>query len=322
MQKRQICIDVGSEYCPCYLAETNNCITCSQLQGKEFCDCNWKGVCVYQELLMNGSKIRQQRDYYSSTVKEISEIGKGSYLLKLQVTRTLARQLKEPGAYVFLRDKKLPQYFDVPMSIMQSDAINGEITIAFKAVGAKTNSLLKCEDEVLVKGPYWNGIYGLSNLKSVKEKKCLAIARGISQAPALLAIEKLVKNKNKVMLILDRGSIGELFISDFIKEMNIDIYEEDLMSEKGIALIKNLLLNEEIALVYSAGSDLVHMKVINILDELQLDPYLAVTNNTEICCGEGICGGCTIRLKDGTKAKACKTQIDSRKIIERRVLLD
>lgn len=271
---------------------------------------------------MNGNKIKQQRDYYKSTIEDIKEIGKDSFILKLKVTRTLARQLKEPGSYVFLRDKKLPQYFDVPMSIMQSDAIYGEITIAFKAVGAKTNSLLKCYEDILVKGPYWNGIYGLSNLKSVKEEKCLVIARGISQAPALLAIEKLVKNKNKVILVLDRGSIGELFISDFVKGMNIDIYEEDLMSEKGKALVTHLLVNEDIALVYSAGSDLVHMRVINIIDELNINPYLAVTNNNEICCGEGICGGCTIRLKDGTKAKACKTQIDSKKIIERRVLLD
>lgn len=271
---------------------------------------------------MNGNQIKQQRDYYNSTIEDIKEIGKDSYLLKLKVTRTLARQLKEPGAYVFLRDKRLPQYFDVPMSIMQSDVSNGEITIAFKSVGAKTNSLKKCDENVLVKGPYWNGIYGLRNLKSVKEKTCLVLARGISQAPALLTIEKLVKNKNKVILLLDKGSVGELFINDFIKDMNIDTYEEDLMSEKGKGLIMQLLLNEDISLIYSAGSDLLHMKVISIIDELGIDPYLAVTNNNEICCGEGICGGCTIRLKDGTRAKACKTQIDSRKIIERRVLLD
>lgn len=208
------------------------------------------------------------------------------------------------------------------MSVMQSDAINGEITIAFKAIGAKTSSLKKCVEDVLVKGPYWNGVYGLRNLKSVQEKTCLVLARGISQAPALLAIEKLVKNKNKVILVLDRGSIGELFLYDYIEEMKLDTYEEDLMNEKGRTLMKQLLLMEDIALVFSAGSDLLHMNVIKVLDEIELSPYLAVTNNNEICCGEGICGGCTVRLKDGTRAKACKTQIDSRKIIERRVLLD
>lgn len=322
MKKRQECVDAGSEYCPCYLAETNNCITCSQLQGKEFCDCNWRGVCVYQEFVMNRNKIKQQRDYYNAKIEDNLQIGKDSYLLKLKVTKTLARELKEPGSYIFLRDKRLPQYFDVPMSIMQSDTSNGVITITYKAIGTKTKSLKNCKDDILIKGPYWNGIYGLSNLKKVRYRNCLVVARGISQSPSLLAIEKLVKNNNRVTLVVDKGNVGEIFIYNLIKDMNINIHKEDLTGEKGKNLIRHILLNEDISLIYSAGSDLLHMDIIKIIDELALDPYLVVTNNNELCCGEGVCGGCTIRLKDGTRIKPCKTQIDSRQIIERRVLLD
>lgn len=322
MKKRQVCIDAGSEYCPCYLAETNNCITCSQLQGKEFCDCNWRGVCVYHEFVMNKNKVKNQREYFSGAIEDVNQIGKDSYLLKLKVTNTLARQLKEPGSYVFLRDEKLPQYFDVPMSVMQSDVLNGVITMAYKAIGVKTNTLKNCKENILIKGPYWNGIYGLDSLKKIRDKNCLVVARGISQAPSLLAIEKLVKNNNEVILLLDKGSVGEIFINKFIKDMTINIFEEDLMSEKGKDLVKHIFLNKDISLVFSAGSDLLHMSIINIIDKLGINPYLVVTNNNEICCGEGVCGGCTIRLKDGTRAKTCKTQIDSRTIIERRVLLD
>jgi len=319
MKKRQNCIDAGSEYCPCYLAETFNCLTCSRLQGKDFCDCNWKGICVYQEYLLNGNKIKEQRDYYRSNVKEIEKIGKDSYMIKLKVTKKLARQLKVPGSYVFLRSERLPQYFDVPMSIMQSDDFNGEIIIAFKIVGAKTISLIECRDGILVKGPYWNGIYGISNIENMENKKCLVVARGISQAPTLLVLEKLIKNKNKVFLLLDGGSIGEIFIKKYIKDINsIDIYEENLMNDKGTDLIKDILANEDISLIFSAGSDLLHKKIISIVDELKVGPHIAVTNNNKICCGEGICGSCTLRFKDGTKAKTCKVQIDSRKIIERR----
>lgn len=322
MENRLECVDAGSEYCPCYLAETNNCITCSQLQGKEFCDCNWRGVCVYQELVMNRNRIKQQRDYFNSTIEEVKKIGKDSYLMKLSVTKTLARQLKEPGSYVFLRDESLPHYFDVPMSIMQSDTINGVITIAYKAIGVKTNSLNNCNKDILIKGPYWNGIHGLNNLKRVRNQDCIVIAKGISQAPSLLAIEKLINNNNRVTLIADKGSIGEIFIHDYIKDMSIDTYEEDIMSEKGKSLIKHLLINNEISLIFSAGSDILHMNIIKIVDELGIDPFLVVTNNSEICCGEGVCGGCTTRLKGGTRVKPCKTQIDSRQIIERRVLDD
>lgn len=59
------CIDAGSEYCPCHLAETGDCILCSQLSGKKFCDCiNWKGVCIYQEFIWNGKKAKEERETY------------------------------------------------------------------------------------------------------------------------------------------------------------------------------------------------------------------------------------------------------------------
>ncbi|SDY49452.1 NAD(P)H-flavin reductase [Proteiniborus ethanoligenes] len=322
MHRRLECIDAGSEYCPCYLAETKNCITCSQLQGKEFCDCNWTGTCILQELTMNRNKVKKQRDYYNGGIEEFDKIGQDSFLLKLKVTKTLARQLKEPGSYVFIRDNNLPQYFDTPMSVMKSDELNGTITIVFKAVGTKTNQLKNIKDNVLIKGPYWNGVLGLSYIKKVKGENCLVLARGISQAPSLLSLEKLVKNNNHVTLILDKGSVGEIFINDYIKSMSIEIFEEDLMSEKGSVLVKHILTNKNISLIFSAGSDLLHMKIIKLIDELDIKPYLAVTNNTEICCGEGICGGCTTRLKNEGRVKPCKTQIDARKIIERRVLID
>ena len=36
------CVDTGSENCPCELAVTGDCLTCSRLQGKDSCDCDWK----------------------------------------------------------------------------------------------------------------------------------------------------------------------------------------------------------------------------------------------------------------------------------------
>ena len=35
---RELCIDAGSENCPCLLAASGDCITCSRLQGKDCCD--------------------------------------------------------------------------------------------------------------------------------------------------------------------------------------------------------------------------------------------------------------------------------------------
>jgi NAD(P)H-flavin reductase len=321
-KKRFECVDAGSEFCPCYLAETNDCITCSHLQGKEFCDCNWRGVCIYQEYVWNGYKSKSQRGSFISNIEERIDINDTCTILKLKVTKTLARQLKEPGAYVFVRNLDLPHYFDVPMSIMETEELNGFIYIAYQQLGTKTKQLNLIKDKLLIRGPYWNGVFGLRNLKRVKDSKCLIVVRGIAQAPSVLVAKKLVRNNNEVIMIIDKGKIKINFIENYLKGLNIDIVEEDVMNDNGKLLVKNILKNEEISLVYSGGSDVLHLSILNIVDELGLNPYLVITNNSEICCGEGICGSCTTYLEDGTVVKACKTQLDARKIIERRVSID
>lgn len=321
-QDRLECVDAGSEFCPCYLAETNDCITCSHLQGKDFCNCNWRGVCIYQEYVWNGKKSKVERGTFISKIVNKEEINQSGIILKLKVTKTLSRQLREPGAYVFLRGKNLPEYFDVPISIMDADEMNGYIYIAYQLYGAKTKRLNEENQNLLVRGPYWNGVFGLRNLKKMRDDKCLLIVRGIAQAPSVLVAKKLIKNNNEVTIIADKGKIGKLFIEDYLSELDINIIEEDVMSDKGKFLIKRILKNEKIDLIYSGGSDVLHQEILSIIDELKINPHLVITNNKEICCGEGICGSCSTYLGDGVVVKACKTQIDVRKAIERRILHD
>jgi len=316
------CVDAGSEFCPCYLAETGDCITCSHLQGKDFCDCNWRGVCIYQEYVMNGNKSKMSRSGFRSKIIEKERLSENCTILKLKVTITLARQLREPGAYIFLRDTNLPQYFDVPMSIMDTDDLNGYIYIAYQILGSKTKKLEEASEELLVRGPYWNAVYGLRYIKATKDSNCLIVTRGIAQAPSVLVAKKLIQNNNKVTMIVDKGKVGEVFIKDHIKELDLDVIEENLMDETGRFQLKNLIKSENYKLIYSGGSDLLHSTVIETIDNVGLKPYIVATNNSEICCGEGICGGCSTRLENGVIVKACKTQLDVRKAVERRMLND
>lgn len=316
------CIDIGSDYCPCYLAETNDCITCSILQGENFCDCNWRGICVYNQYVYNGNTKKNARKHFTCNILDKMQIDENSYILKLDISKTLARQLKEPGAYVFLRGENLPQYFDLPMSVMDVNEIEGHLYVAYQVYGSKTKRLNTSSETIMVRGPYWNGAYGLKNLKTVKNSNILIIARGIAQAPAVLVIKKLLKHNNKITLILDKGSTNKIFIEDYIKGLDIKIIEEDIKSIKGDLLIKDILINNDIKLLYSGGSDIIHHLLIKILDEIKVNPLLVATNNNEICCGEGVCGACSTYLQDGKAVKACKTQIDIRELIKRRVFVE
>ena len=80
------CIDAGSEYCPCKLAEMGECILCSQMHGECFCDClNWKGVCIYQEFSNNGMKAKEGREKYSSRILDYSNFNNELIIIKLSV---------------------------------------------------------------------------------------------------------------------------------------------------------------------------------------------------------------------------------------------
>lgn len=319
MVNRLECIDAGSDYCPCYLAELNECITCSQLQGEKFCDCNWRGVCIYQEYVWAGYKAKSTRNAMFSKILSKENINDKLLILTLKVPNKMARELNEPGSYVFLRGVSSPSFFDTPMSIMFADELNGIIKIAIQINGPKTKLIQKCEEEVYVRGPYWNGLLGHRYIKGTNNSKCLVVLRGIAQAPGVIVMAKLIKNRNSIIAIIDSGKIGSNFIKDYINDLNIKVIEEDILSNEGQKTLKNVIRNEEIKLVYSGGSDEQHVNILNYMDLYNKEAYLAVSNNNTICCGEGICGSCEVQIGD-EKIHSCKVQLDIRKAIERRLI--
>ncbi len=136
------CIDAGTEFCPCHLAEKGECILCSQLQGSHFCDClNWKGVCIYQELHDNGNKAKEQRKTYTCKVCEKVLYPDDVLLIKFEAPHKLVIDLARPGSFIFIRSEE-NVYFDVPISILESDIETNIISIMIEIRGIKTKQLL------------------------------------------------------------------------------------------------------------------------------------------------------------------------------------
>jgi len=310
------CIDAGSDYCPCYLAETNDCITCYHLQGKDFCHCNWRGVCIFQEYVWNGKKVKTCRKNFKAKILDKIRFGDNLIIFKIAVTKTFARDLKQPGSYVFIRNIDKPEYFDIPMSVMYADDSKGEIHIAVQIIGTKTKTLLSINDEIMVRGPYWNGILGLKELKSLKKSNVLIVGRGVALAPSVHILKYLIRNNNRITFIMDKGKIDDIFINDYIDESKILTIEADILSEKGKLIIKELIRNNHYDLCFSGGSDKQHSEIDGFLKESSPHTKFVVTNNKEICCGEGICGSCSIKI-GGKIIKACKSQINTSYIFEK-----
>lgn len=320
------CIDAGTEYCPCHLAETGDCILCSQLSGKKFCDCiNWKGVCIYQEYIWNKGKAKLGRKIYSCKVDKKEVVEKNVILLRISIPHDLIKNLVHPGSYVFLRSPKTSQFYDAPISIMDSSIDDNIITVAIELKGIKTKSInmLKEGDTIYVRGPYWNGDLGLRNIYMAREGTSIIITRGIGMAPMIPVLKKLYSNGNKIIVILDKGNYKNLFIKDYLDMCNCKVitcstlHNGDLSQELR-NIIDGLLENEKVNLIHSSGPDILNFKM---LEYIANRVKFSCSNNAKMCCGEGICGACATRYKGSRMKKLCKVQIEPKYLFEGRRLI-
>jgi dihydroorotate dehydrogenase electron transfer subunit len=299
---------------------------CSQLQGKTFCDCNsWKGVCVYQEYILNRSQIKECRNASVCQIVSKEMISSTAYLLTILVGRKMARELSQPGSYVFVRNLEEPAYFDTPLSVMTACEQEEYIVVAVQTRGVKTKALGKTGDQVYIRGPYHNGLLGLKYLLELRNQRALIIARGISQAPALPVARKLVLAGNKVDVILDPGRVGCNFTESAFRDLGCNIILSDVFSlhtltitENALKIVKDYLTTNKIKLLYCAGPERLYAEICHLINHLCPEVYFTCANDIVLCCGEGICGSCHTRLKDGKRVKICKTQLNPMEIFEGR----
>ncbi|MDU2121564.1 MAG: sulfide/dihydroorotate dehydrogenase-like FAD/NAD-binding protein [Clostridium celatum] len=299
------------------------------MQGSHFCDClNWKGVCIYQELHDNGNKAKEQRKTYTCKVCEKVLYPDDVLLIKFEAPHKLVIDLARPGSFIFIRSEE-NVYFDVPISILESDIETNIISIMIEIRGIKTKQLLNIEDggNITIRGPYWNGVFGLKNIRKQKNNEALVIARGIGMAPMMPVISRLVENGNTVTLILDKQPFNDIYVSEWLDKLNIvaqemNLIEKGELSPEGKVAIKSIVKYNNISLIHIAGADILTYSVIDFLDSLdRKDIDLSCCNNFKMCCGEGVCGSCTARFSGHRVKRFCKVQASPRGIFEGRRLI-
>lgn len=328
------CIDAGSDYCPCHLAETGDCIICSQLRNSGICQCkNWCGTCIYQDFLWNQSKSKNSRQYHRGKILQKDELFDDLIILTIKLSHILVKELKYAGSYVFFRKKADEPFFDFPISIMDYDDLNSTIKVAIQLAGVKTNRIndLNEGEEILVKGPYWNGILGIKHIKNCKGKTAVLIARGIGQAPLIPTIKTLKTNGNEVILVVDKGRYNELFIKEYIDELcdkviELPLFEKGDIPSMSKEILIDLLLDYKPEVVHCDGVDILNysvMKLVESINEALGEELLKYSccNNARMCCGEGVCGGCTFKTNDRVLRRMCKMQTEPKYVLEGRRIL-
>jgi NAD(P)H-flavin reductase len=311
------CIDAGSDYCPCSLAEKNECILCSQLNGKVFCDCiNWKGTCIYQEFIWNNHKKQKLRQFQSFKIIGKKTIRDDLFLLEIKVTRAMARDLNNTGAFVFLKKPDDESFFSTPISIMLVDLLKNTVTAAIRINGVKTKAINECEDTIMVKGPYWNGIQGQKFIREIKNENCMIAARGVEAAPCVLAAKKMTRNMNHITVLLDKGRSTENFTKRYFINLGCEVKDISLCNRSGYiddsfkALMDEQIKKHNIKTVLLGGNDIFYEETMGFIKSNFDNINFAVVNNSTMCCGEGVCGSCMKIIDKNEKIKSCKQQFN------------
>lgn len=325
------CIDAGSENCPCFLAVTGDCLTCSRLQGKDYCDCHWRGVCIYNEFMQSHCRVNNPRSEFEAKIVETKLYKEDLVVFVLDVGKGFAMKASIPGTYLFVKGRESGHFYDVPISVMKSDIEKGQIHLAIKIISSKTKALLKEKETFLIRGPYRNGLQGITQIlkKKTPDQKILIIAKGIGIAPGLLAT-KTLSQKRVVDLIIDTEKISKDLISDYLE---YDFSERGLVKEDGtvkymtlsetgsVEHIEKILLKKHYNGIIILASDYYIDTIGKSAKEILPDADFAVSNNFRMCCGEGLCGSCAVDIAGGNTIKMCKCQLKGTDVIEKTVSL-
>lgn len=308
------CIDVNSSYCPCILANMNHCVLCSHLQGKTDCACEWSGTCVlYEQFWQQKTNMkRTTRTEEVTTFDSAERIGDHTVLATIKISEKLAELLDKAGSFVFLRRADDAMFYHFPVGVMAVE--DGKLTVAIETIGTKSGRLLEdTSTRIIVRGPYYNGVFGEPWLTSLRKERAVLLAGGIGQAPSVSIAKQLVQSGNRVTAILASGKVGRIFVDTMLKRMGIEVISVPSMRREGIGILQKIL-QKGVDFVASCGSDNQHCGIIKVLHEMGIDLPMVATNNAVMCCGEGVCGSCQHKTKDGHTVRLCKMQTDFRQL--------
>ena len=312
------CSDYASDTCPCVLAESGHCIVCSMCRGEDFCDCSdTSGYCVMQELRNNGGKAREHRHMMKCTVTYETVYDDVIKLIRLSVPDGEIRDLTQIGAFVFVRVSE-NTFYDVPISVMYEEVDCDSIELMIQLHGIKTRCFkdLKKGDTVFLRGPYFNGIQGLKALSSLHGGKALVICRGIGMFPSLHPITKLIRNNNDVKIYLDHGTFSRTLLRVAKDLYELDVEEISIMDPEGTIssqmyeIIDDAIM-KDVKLIHFGTSDHLMKQMIDHVEKTAgRKVALSCINNSHMCCGEGICGACTVNIDSKKIVHLCKEQMD------------
>ena len=309
------CSNYASDTCPCVLAENGHCIVCPMCRGEDFCDCpDTVSFCILQELKNNGGHAKKPHEAIPCSVVHVKKYGDVLRLIRLRIPEGDHSAFRRLGCYVFVRVNENP-YFDVPISVLNDGYDSDTIGLLIEIRGIKTGyfSDIGKGDTVYLRGPYYNGLQGLRNVSGFHDGKALVLCRGIGFLPSVQVIETLRSHNNELTVYLDPSRFDRHILDLFNDLFEIQAWNIRICDEKGelteacVGIIEDAIKNGT-GLIHLGLSDYLIGKCGKVIEEQKYEAALSFINNAHICCGEGICGACTVNIGPNRIIHHCKDQ--------------
>lgn len=243
---------------------------------------------------------------FSATLRDLRDVGPGSFVLSLGDCEPLAAAL--PGQFAMIRghrwghDPLLPRAF----SILRAGG--GEAEILAKAAGKASRLLAAARpgDTFAVTGPL-----GSSFPPPVTHSRQILVAGGVGIAPLLMHAEHAVATGSAASLTLCYGArtAADLVLVDDVARTGCQVVlatDDGSAGERGtvLAAVKVALATGGPATVLACGPEPMLVAIAGLCHRRGLDAYLSVEG--EMACGIGVCLACAVPCKSPRYRYACK----------------
>lgn len=305
-----LCVDRGSDRCPCILMEAGQCYTCTMIQ-KGKCDCTslWQGVCPYTEYLQRNKRVMPETKVKKIKIYRVKSYSPTLSVLTLEAPLAYGLKCREMGAFLMLKWK---EWF-VPISVLRVvenyESQTSYIDLGVNATGPKTIGLLKnaiIGEDIEVKGPFFSGLIN----RDIFDKRAdsIVVAKGMAVMP-LINMKGNLENplvENKIWL--DETKLPAKFIAEYFNGLDF----EEVNLEDGIFDIA-----ESLKEIYGYGfARGIRPNLLVMTSPYYFGKILKMTgfdknkiiapNHSNMCCGEGYCGSCSYTDIDGITVRQCK----------------
>ncbi len=303
-----ICVDAGSEYCPCHLAENGTCLACSLLSGEDFCDCRWSGSCSYLNYQFSQGVINKRSE--CTVLVNKKRLTPSLLDLRFRPKTSWLPKFAHAGTFLFLRPADAPYYAAVPISIVNITA--DEVWLVVNCIGPKSSLLMRTDSQVIIRGPYYGALTNSHVLKKTRDANVIMVAGGTGQSALVLAAKTLLRGGNRLWACLAPGSTDLIYVGQTLRKYGVEVNEVSSLRRYGAKIIMNQLTQLEPSLVICAGPEELQTTILTMLCSIGSKAEFVHTKNNVMCCGEGLCGSCLTNHFGQKRVPLCKAQYSFR----------